>query len=87
MTEPRTLFGHELAPAVQRECLRRFVHRMTHENAREHPGFVRWMQSKGYRLPLCSDAEWLRRTRFYVRADGQLDGRRRYCETTQGAQQ
>jgi hypothetical protein len=77
--------GAELAPAVQADALRRFVHRMTVENVRTHRDYARMQQRSGYRCALLTDSEWLARSRFAVRKDGALSARSRYCESPHGA--
>ena len=65
--------GNELMPHVQRECLGRFVHRMTVESQRQYPEFARYMRLHGWRMPDKTDAEWLAATDFYVTRNGELD--------------
>lgn len=69
-----------------------FVHRWTHENARQTfrgecpacaqgaPESMTKEQWHAYHAPLVSDAQWLADHAFYVNNDGSLDQRRGYCE-------
>ena len=73
--------GTDLRFDVQREALARFVHRMTRETVARFPDFAAYMFRNGYRMPIVSDREWLERTLFWVRDDGRLSNRHRYCQT------
>jgi hypothetical protein len=77
----RFLLGSELAPAVQRDVLRRFPHRFTGDH---RPAWARgiWKGGKPYPLQFASDADWLARARFVVKADGSLDERVTHCESS-----
>lgn len=74
--------GTELIPSARAHALRAFVHRMTAEARAQFPEFRDYMLANGYRMPERTDAEWLARTRFAVRRDGQLDSRVRHCQTS-----
>jgi hypothetical protein len=66
--------GSNLRPDVQRECLARFGYRSTGNHNR-------WL-SYGCRLQFRDDAEWLAKTKFWIRADGGLARNRHYCESS-----
>ena len=72
--------GTELSVEVQRDALARFVHRYTAEHK---PAWAYNLNPhKPYRPQFASDADWLANTRFWVRADGSLSERHRYCSST-----
>jgi hypothetical protein len=73
--------GSELRPEVQRDCLRRYVHRYTREHV---PDWSRKPRHDGssYPVQFASDADWLAHTLFTVKADGTLDERARYCHSS-----
>lgn len=66
--------GSKLKPHVQQKCLNQFVHRFTGEHR------PNWVNKYPNLKPLyVSDHEWLEHTFFYVRQDGELDARFKYC--------
>lgn len=67
---PRWIRGDRLPPEVQQDALRRFLHRNTHENARNAVG-------GGTSL---FDAEWLAYYAFAVTKANRLDRRVSYCQ-------
>lgn len=71
------LSGNELAPHVQADALRRFVHRFTESRRPD------WAKANpNYKPQFRDDADWLANSRFHVTKRGELDGRRRYCESS-----
>ena len=82
MSAARWVLGSELSRDQQRAVLDRYIYRMTTEARQRWPEATRRMLRGDYRMPERSDAEWLAQTRFAVRADGALDERVRYCETS-----
>lgn len=78
----RQVNGLQLSATAQRQALDRFVYRMTQESIVRWPEAARQMKVGGYRMPIRTDAEWLAATLFWVRKDGRLSNRHRYCETT-----
>jgi hypothetical protein len=90
----RYVLGSTLSPAVQRECLSKYVHRYTGDhrplwalNAQRHA--TNCTVNLGKRcscdapvqtpVQFKDDADWLANTRFAVRKDGQLDNRATFC--------
>ena len=83
--------GDKLTPAQRAEVLRVFVHRWTHENARQTyggrcPGCVQspmkangaWHQNHA---PIVSDDEWIASHAFHFIANGsRLNARRHHAE-------
>jgi len=88
--------GDRLTAALRRPVLAAFVHRWTHENAKQSyggqcPACVQQRQCGGsmtvdgkpwheYHLPLVTDAQWLRDHAFYITAKGTLSARHKHCE-------
>jgi hypothetical protein len=88
--------GRVLNVAQRRQVLAAFVHRWTHENARQSyqgqcPGCVQRRQCGGaakingmpwhqYHAPLASDEQWLADHAFYITVDGRLARRPSRCE-------
>ena len=73
--------GHQLSESAKREALARFVHRFTGDH---RPQWARNPRPDGspYPLQFKDDADWLASTRFYVRKDGGLSERHRFCESS-----
>jgi hypothetical protein len=83
MTAPlRYVFGSTLAPKVQAECLRMFVHRYTRQHK---PSWTARYDvaafPNGYPVQYDSDADWLAHTEFAVTTAGQLDKRAHHCQS------
>lgn len=76
-----TVSGLRLPPADQRHVLNAFIYRMTEESVKRWPEAARQMWAGGYRLPIISDQAWLACTLFWVKNDGRLDRRCRYCQS------
>lgn len=74
--------GNQLSAHTRADVLRRYVHRCTTENFRQHPSVKAMMERGGYRLRILSDAEWLECTQFPLRADGAIDERIKHCWST-----
>lgn len=88
--------GDRLTAAVRKQVLAAFVHRWTHENAKQTygggcPACIQHRQCGGsvsvdgkpwheYHVPLVTDQEWLREHAFYVTAAGGLSARHNHCE-------
>jgi hypothetical protein len=86
--------GPELPPDLKADVLRCFVHRWTHENAKQtyggrcpacvqrapDPLEVNGVPWHEYHVPLVSDAEWLAAHAFYVTRDGRLSSRHNHAE-------
>lgn len=66
--------GSELAPRVQADVLRRFVHRFTEAR---RPAWAR--ANLNYLPQFKDDADWLANSQFHVTKTGELDRRYRYC--------
>lgn len=79
--EPDWRFGSELRPEVQREALRRFVHRFTRDHV---PDWARQPRPNGatYAVQFDSDADWLAHTMFATTNAGKLDNRVKRCESS-----
>jgi hypothetical protein len=80
----KQVLGSALSREVQCEVLRRFVHRYTGEHV---PAWAKQPRPDGraYQPHFPTDADWLRCTKFWVRPDGELDGRYNRCESNWGA--
>jgi len=88
--------GDRLTAAVRKHVLAAFVHRWTHDNARQTyngrcPACVQQRQCGGNmtvegkpwhecHVALVTDDEWLREHAFYVTTTGTLSARHRRCE-------
>jgi len=89
--------GDRLTAALRRQVLAAFVHRWTHENAKQTyngrcPACVQQRQCGGdmvvdgkpwheYHVPLVTDQEWLREHAFHVTVNGRLSARHKHCES------
>lgn len=73
--------GSDLPPALQREALRRWVHRFTKDHV---PAWARDPMPDGrpYPVQFASDADWLANTVFSLTASGRFSERDRYCRST-----
>jgi hypothetical protein len=71
--------GDRLNPATRSDVLRRFIYRMTAESIAQYPDIAARMRIGGYRMPILSDADWLKTKAFAVKANGTLDNRERFC--------
>ena len=79
--------GSSLLSSTRADVLRRFVHRWTHENAKQTYGgrcpaceqSTNAAMSReawhAYHAPMVSDTEWLAAHSFVTRKDGSLDNR------------
>ena len=74
--------GSELSPDTQKAALARYVHRYTGDHRPLWVDHARISEGKVMPVHFASDAEWLAHTLFHVKADGTLDGRYRYCESS-----
>lgn len=84
--------GTDLPYNLQAEVLRSYVHRWTHENARQtyggqcpackqgKPESMTLEKWHAYHVPLVTDQEWLAAHAFYVTKAGKLDARRHHAE-------
>jgi hypothetical protein len=72
--------GSQLSPEVQKEALRRFVHRYT---GTHKPMWAQKEKWKGgdYPVQFVDDEDWLAHTTFEVHKDGTLDHRQQWCES------
>lgn len=85
----RIIRGDRLSAPLRAEVLARYVHRWTHENARqsyrgECPACAQSPDRPreawhAYHLPLISDQEWLRAHAFRVTKSQRLDQRSRWA--------
>jgi hypothetical protein len=73
--------GTELSAVDQRRVLAAYVHRFTGEHRPQWANDPR-PDGAAYPVQFKDDADWLANTFFKVRADGRLDERARYCEST-----
>jgi hypothetical protein len=73
--------GTDLSAQDQARALARYVQRFTRDHV---PDWAAQAAREGRHVVVefDSDDEWLANTLFSVRADGGLDGRARYCEST-----
>lgn len=67
--------GTDLAPSVQEEAKRRFVHRFTKTHV------PKWAAGTNYPVQFRDDDDWLANTLFYVRKDGQLSNVHKSCRS------
>lgn len=84
--------GNELPFSLQTEVLRAYVHRWTHENARQtyndacpaciqgKPTTMTVEQWHKYHNPMITDQEWLAAHAFYVTKRNTLDARRHFAK-------
>jgi hypothetical protein len=73
----KQILGSQLEQSEQSKALACFVHRFTAEHVPQ------WVQHSN-KKPICyfaSDADWLNHTLFWIRNDGKLSEKHRYCES------
>ena len=70
----KQVLGTELAPVEQRKALELFVWRHTGDHAPPYG------DSHQYPVQFIDDNDWLAHTRFWIRDNGVLSRRHRYCE-------
>lgn len=73
--------GNDLTATEQRKALAQFVHRFTGDHKPQWTN-REWKDGKPYPLQFASDSDWLANTRFWVRKDGQISKRHKYCESS-----
>jgi len=67
--------GSSLKREVQKDCLRKFVHRYTKDH------IPNWVKSGKTPVQFESDIDWLEHTFFQTKKDGTLDERYCFCES------
>ena len=81
-------YGNALSYQVQRQALASFVHRFTMDHKPQWACKAFSAPAIGpamfYAPQYASDAEWLAKTRFAVRKNGDLDNRAKYCQSETG---
>lgn len=73
--------GNKLCGADQAKVIASFVHRFTGNHI---PAWARGKRPDGtaYPLQFANDTDWLANSSFLVRANGRLDNRARFCQST-----
>lgn len=69
--------GDKLPPHLKAEVLRQFIYRWTSENQQRESA---WGRMDKPRIPLISDAQWLREHAFHVTKDGRLSLKHHHAE-------
>src|ERR1017187_4979545 len=73
-----TMLGIRLTTKEQKEVLAAFGNRYTEEHK---PAWIK-SDSLAYPVQFSSDQDWLEHTRFVVHAEGILDTRAKWCESS-----
>ena len=72
----KQVLGTELREDQKRHALAAFLYRSTKNHVA--PG---WYQRERYPVQFANDQEWLAHTYFWVRDDGTLSAKHRFCES------
>lgn len=73
--------GTELSKAEQQKALAKFVHRFTGDHYPQWANVGRRDGRLLYPLQFKNDNDWLEHTYFWVRNDGKLSEKHRYCDS------